>query len=343
MKPQSTNRRRLTAALLITGIVLALAANVAPRALMPPVAHTIILTFDGTRADTFAKLLPRMPAVSELARSGAVGEGTRTLYARTPEGHSVIFSGAAPEAFGFSVPATGLSVETLFDVVAKSGGKSVFVDSKAGRLKGLERSATVVLNTTNYATLPQPEGSLPPVRAFWAEFDRTRPTLSFCLLPLPDSNGHAYGNDTQQYEDAIVGAGEAVDWLRDHLQAAGLQNRTLLVITADHGMTGTGHSGTETTNFLVPLVLSGPGIRPGAIIRGATTADIAPTVAALAGLPRPRGATGKVLSEALIPRARVALATRKASPVLDGLAVVFLVAGVALTFSARIGRKESRN
>ena len=309
---------------------------------MPPPAHTIIFTFDGTRADTFAKLLPRMPAVGDLARSGAMGEGTRTLYARTPEGHSVIFSGAAPEAFGFSVPATGLSVETLFDVVAKSGGKSVFVDSKAGRLKGLERSATVVLNTTGYATLPQPRGSLPPLQAFWAQFEKIRPTLGFCLLPLPDSNGHTFGNDSRQYEEAIAGAGEAVGWLRNQIKTAGLEAGTLIVITADHGMTGTGHSGTETTNFLVPLVLSGPGIRPGAVIRGATTADIAPTVAALGGLRRPRGATGKVLSEALTPRARLAVAARKAAPFMDVLTVFLLAAAVALEMAARRGRKGGR-
>ena len=48
----------------------------------------------------------------------------------------------------------------------------------------------------------------------------------------------------------------------------------------------------------VPVVLAGRGIRPGTYLTGATPADIAPTLAALAGVRLPR-ATGRVLSEAV--------------------------------------------
>lgn len=343
MDCHTANRRRLAIHLLLVSLVLFVVTNLAPPVLSPRVAHIIILTFDGTRADTFTRLLPRMPAVAELVRAGAAGEGTRTLYARTPEGHAVIFSGAAPEVFNFSVPSTGLSVETLFDVTTGSGRRSLFVDGKAGRLKGLERSASVILNTTDYVSLPQSRGSLAPVEAFWAQFEKDRPALGFCLLPLPDSNGHAYGHDSKEYEDAIAGAGEAVGWLRDHLKAAGVADRTLIVITADHGMTGSGHSGTETTNYLVPLVLSGPGVRPGAQVREATTADIAPTVAVLGGLRRPRGATGRVLMDALTPRARMAVEAGRAAPFLNGLAAALLAAAGALALAAARSGRSGRS
>jgi predicted AlkP superfamily phosphohydrolase/phosphomutase len=47
------------------------------------------------------------------------------------------------------------------------------------------------------------------------------------------------------------------------------------------------------------LVMSGPGIQPGAPIEGASVADICPTLLALSGLPVPAGLDGRVLGEVL--------------------------------------------
>ena len=58
------------------------------------------------------------------------------------------------------------------------------------------------------------------------------------------------------------------------------------------------HGTAHPYDTVVPVVLSGPGIRQGTYLTDATPADIAPTMASLAGLRLPR-ATGRVLSEAL--------------------------------------------
>jgi arylsulfatase A-like enzyme len=48
----------------------------------------------------------------------------------------------------------------------------------------------------------------------------------------------------------------------------------------------------------VPLVLYGAGVRPGRYEQPATPADVAPTLAAMVGVPLPT-AEGRVLTEAL--------------------------------------------
>lgn len=80
-------------------------------------------------------------------------------------------------------------------------------------------------------------------------------------------------------------------------------------LTVDQGTThGTAHSYDQR----VPLVLMGAGIRPGRYDRAVTPADIAPTLARLAGIKMPR-AEGQPLLEALVsaPEAR---GSRRARP-----------------------------
>jgi hypothetical protein len=73
-----------------------------------------------------------------------------------------------------------------------------------------------------------------------------------------------------------------------------------IIITADHGHTDQGgHGGIEPDVMEVPLIMAGAGIRPGAAVAGAELVDIAPTAAALLGLPAPRHGLGHTLTEAL--------------------------------------------
>jgi predicted AlkP superfamily pyrophosphatase or phosphodiesterase len=61
---------------------------------------------------------------------------------------------------------------------------------------------------------------------------------------------------------------------------------------------GTTHGSATLDDQRVPIILMGPGIRPGKYGQQVTPADIAPTLAALCGVPLPQ-AEGRVLSEAL--------------------------------------------
>jgi hypothetical protein len=328
--------------LVILGLVLVAGPPLAGSVLAARPAAVIILTLDGTREDVYTRLLPQVPAAAALAAAGAAGRGARSLYARTPEGHAVILSGAAPEAFGFAVRPQGLTVETLFDVATKTGRRSLLFDGKGGRLRGLERSATIVSASKDYSTVTQPTGSQELLAAFWAEFDKTRPFLAACLIPAPDRMGHLYGHASSQYDKAITNSLSAVVWLVDQLKSRGLAGRTLIVVTADHAMTDYAHNGGQASDMLVPLLIAGPGIARGVTLVGATTADIAPTIAAISGLPRPRGATGRVLEEALDGRTKGArLADRARLPArVAGIACISLAVALWLTSgrSLRSGR-----
>jgi arylsulfatase A-like enzyme len=98
--------------------------------------------------------------------------------------------------------------------------------------------------------------------------------------------------------------GEVADWdrafgaLRAGLEAAGVWESTVVVVTADHGESFQEHGrlthGTHLYDELlrIPLVVAGPGIAPGRDARSAQSIDLYPTVARLLGLPPPDGVAG---------------------------------------------------
>jgi Tfp pilus assembly protein PilF len=95
------------------------------------------------------------------------------------------------------------------------------------------------------------------------------------------------------YEGEIQDVDEAVGRLLDALAARGVADHTAVVVVADHGE-GLGDHGEETHGVLlyeetvhVPLVVAVPGATPRRRVEPVSVVDVAPTLAALAGVPFP--------------------------------------------------------
>ncbi|MEM1205597.1 MAG: sulfatase [Acidobacteriota bacterium] len=107
------------------------------------------------------------------------------------------------------------------------------------------------------------------------------------------------------YDSGLAYADVYLGRLLDRLVDLGLDERTLVVFTSDHGeMLGehglAGHLYLFEDNVLVPLVISGPGVPSGARIeRQVRSIDIVPTVLDLLGLRPPAGLDGQSLKPLL--------------------------------------------
>lgn len=108
----------------------------------------------------------------------------------------------------------------------------------------------------------------------------------------------------RRYDGEILGTDTEIGRLRDALATAGTLDRTLMVITADHGESlGEGRyffqHGTllNTPSVRVPLVFRHPKL-PGGTRNDtpASLVDVFPTIATLAGVPTPKGVVGRDLS-----------------------------------------------
>ncbi len=112
-----------------------------------------------------------------------------------------------------------------------------------------------------------------------------------------DDAGHEFGGASPEYRDAA----RRVDTRLAALLAGLDLTRDAVVVVSDHGhIDKGGHGGVEPEVMAVPLIMAGAGVQPGAVVRDAQLIDVAPTVAALLGLPSPGHALGRTLLEALV-------------------------------------------
>lgn len=120
--------------------------------------------------------------------------------------------------------------------------------------------------------------------------------LVILLVGAVDAAGHGYGGQSEEYRTA---ARVADDALRRVLSKVDLA-QDAVVVTADHGHTNRGgHGGIEPEVLTVPLVVAGSGAKLGAVSLDARLVDVAPTVAALVGMPAPGHGLGRTLVELL--------------------------------------------
>lgn len=122
-----------------------------------------------------------------------------------------------------------------------------------------------------------------------------RPNLMIIDFPATDRAAHEYGAASDPYRSAA----QWIDGKIAMITASLDLTRSTIIVTSDHGHRDQGgHGGTEDIVMRTPLVLAGKGIRVGSKGR-AQHIDVAPTVAALLGLPIPAGSAGTILMDAL--------------------------------------------
>lgn len=109
-----------------------------------------------------------------------------------------------------------------------------------------------------------------------------------------------------RYREAMLGADEALGQFLDKLQRQGRLENALVVITSDHGESFErgflGHAGELIHNALirVPLVIKLPGQTAGRVVeQPVSLADLAPTMADIAGAPPLAAADGRSLAPLL--------------------------------------------
>ena len=120
--------------------------------------------------------------------------------------------------------------------------------------------------------------------------------LVVMLVGTVDGAGHEHGGASDEYAAAARDADRAVAKILERIDLG----RDAIIVTADHGHTDRGgHGGISRQAIEVPLVMAGSGIRHGVAIDHARLIDLAPTVAALLGIPAPGHGLGRTLVEAL--------------------------------------------
>ncbi len=277
-----------------------------------PGSNVLLVTVDTLRADRLTGTL--MPRLSELARQG---HAFPTAYAHAPltlPSHASILTGLLPPAHGVRGNGGFRLTEdhvTLAERLKGAGYRTgafigAFVlDARFGLGQGFDVYQAVADDrafAVDFAFAERPAEAVLRDADAWLRQPSAAPWFAWVHLFDPHAPYEAPGaTPAAAYDGEVRRVDAALGSFLDRLRARGALDRTLVVVTADHGE-GLGAHGEAThglfvydTTVRVPLVVAGPGVDAATSARPAAHIDLVPTVLDTLELPADAGLPGRSL------------------------------------------------
>lgn len=294
--------RKILTLLLITASMTAAAQKPFPTG----IEHVVIIGVDGLSPDGIRNAAT--PVMHKMISSGSVKWNVRTVLpsSSSPNWASMIM-GAGVEQHGiidndwgrgeYSLPSIVRNEEgifpTIFGVIRNNYPQSeigaVYHWDGFGRL--FEKSAV------NYDKTFSTEDST--TSDFVAYLQRKKPLFAFLHLDHVDGAGHEKGHGSAAYYHAVAKADSLIGEVLTAIKKAGIENNTLVIVTADHGGIGYGHGGATIEEAEIAMILYGKDIKKAySIPEQAATYDLAATIAFALKIVPPYVWTGRPLKSA---------------------------------------------
>ena len=259
-----------------------------------------VLLVDGLRLDASRA----MPALNILRGQGADIEATVSTPSFSRPGRATVAVGAPPAIHGVTTNRQNRAVplDNIIREVGAGGGACRVAGSKIwSSLFGADIEKCGV-----YRQGESKEGPGAFVRQIGEVRRQEEAGIAFVLqqpaklriadVVSTDFAAHEYGGKSPEY---LAEVRRTDTLIADLAKALDLSKQTLIV-TADHGHRDQGgHGGEEAEVLAIPIVMVGAGIRPESRA-AASQSDLAPTIAALLGVPIPSAASGAVLESVLV-------------------------------------------
>jgi hypothetical protein len=277
--PTTTSTETATPTLTPT---LTLTATLTP-APTPHVSRVLILSIDGLRPDAIPAA--PMPNLMALMQTSAYTLNARTIFpSSTLPSHASMLMGVCPSKHGVDwndyLPENGYaSGIDLFDLAHAAGLQTAMFVGKEKLRQLTEPSSLDVFTYVNDRDLVLTDKL---IENFPQDFG-----ILFVHFPLVDGMGHVHGWMSPEQLSVAYRADEALGLILAELDARGLRDDTLIIVTADHGGHDTTHGSSLREDMTIPWIISGPGVQPKVLTTQVNTMDTAATAAFMLGLPIP--------------------------------------------------------
>lgn len=296
------------------------AANLQARAALgPPLTKRLALVvLDGVRFDV-ATDARRMPRLAERFRSRASAELWAEPISMTASAATVFGTGAHAD-LSLAIrneTAQATLFEDLFTIARGAGLRTGTVGDPVWT-ELYPKGWDVTRAETHRLTVGIDDSEVALLSA--DVLQKLDPPLNVAVyhFATPDHMAHGHGVASEAYEKYMLGFDERLASLLEHFTPD-----TTVIVVGDHGATMAGIHGSNTDEQRRTVIIaSGPGIiaGPHALPR-VDDVDLAPTMAALLGLPVPRSARGEPLVAWLdiTPEARAQMACANVTDLARGL------------------------
>jgi len=259
----------------------------------PLTSQVVIVVIDGLRFDTSLQ----MPFLNSLRKQGAQAKMVAEPPSTTLPAWTTLISGAPPETNGAPLFDRDyewiqpLTTDHLFAVVSRAGATAGIVG-----FHWWEKLVPPDELYTQYYVSSEGDAADQDVvdhaLKFLGEFG---PSVLLVNLRQMELSGRHHGGVSGAY---VRSALRCDDYLRQLAAAMDLRRSVLVVLSSYGHLDSGGHGGDEAVTLNTPFVMVGENVRVGD--RDEISAvDVAPTIAALLGMPFPRAAQGQVRTEML--------------------------------------------
>lgn len=324
----------------LVSLAFVLATGLAAPPLFSASDNLLLITIDTTRADhlsCYGYPIPTSPNIDRLASEGILFESVTSQIPLTGPAHVSLMTSRHPRSHGAirnGVPMAP-DIPTLAEVLKEQGyTNAAFISGWTLRKKltGLHRGFALYndrLDTRyRFVNSERPADQVTDLAKEWLGenrkkdfflwvhyFDphfpyRRHKKFSHQSLPVTGKTANGFSREKiARYDSEISFVDHHIGLLLEELRNLGLENRTLVVLTSDHGESFgehnyVGHGRRVYESILrIPLILRYPGKIPAGLRSDypSQTIDVMPTVLSLMGIPAPKGMKGRNLETVLQP------------------------------------------
>ncbi len=273
----------------------------------PRVHHVFIISFDQGNPDLIEKT--DMPVFHQMVAEGAhTWEAYTVVPSLTLPSHTSMLTGVGVQKhqvlWNDYEPEKGVvKTPTIFSIAKEHGFVTAMFVGKE-KFKHLDLPGTV-----DDFVWPRPEDDAKAVaKAFASAVGQLKPNLCFIHFRDPDTAGHKYGAFSPEKVQALKDCDDALKTIKDSIAAAGMQDDSVIILTADHGshdalnkegkMVGT-HGLSDSIDVKIPWVAWGKTVKKDFTVTSPVVQyDTAATAIWLLGIPVPDSFWGRPVTSA---------------------------------------------
>ncbi|NIJ55749.1 alkaline phosphatase family protein [Dyadobacter arcticus] len=265
------------------------------------IEHVIVIGIDGLSPDGIKKA--ETPVIDDMIANGSVKWNVRTvLTSASSQNWASMIMGAGPEQHGIINNDWEMDDHTLPPIVNEADGRFPTIFSIFHKAKP-EAEIGVVYhwdgfgrlfqkNAVNYDKRFSTEDST--ATDFINYIKAKKPALGFVHFDHVDHAGHHGGHGSEEYYKSVVKADSLIGKILAGIKDAGIMDKTLIILWADHGGIGYGHGGATPQEAEITGVFYGKDVKKGyKIEQQVYTYDLASTMAFALGVQQPYAWIGR--------------------------------------------------
>jgi hypothetical protein len=270
------------------------------------IEHVIVIGVDGLSPDGIRKA--QTPVMDSMIAHGSVKWKVRTvLTSASSQNWASMIMGAGPEQHGIIDNGWELDDHKLPPIVQEADGRFPTIFSVLHAAQPQAEIGTVY-HWKGFGRLFQKDalnydrnfGSEDSTTADFIQYIKAKkPKLGFVHLDHVDHAGHHDGHGSPEYYKSVAKTDSLVGQILAGIKEAGIEDKTLVIIWADHGGIGYGHGGPTPQEAEIAGIFYGKNVKKGyAIEQQVYTYDLAATIAFALGVTPPYAWTGRPVKAA---------------------------------------------